>query len=129
MGNVVFDHQPLDDLLPTMAYTCRVQLAVYDSPCPSQHLSPFENKIGGYPVSLREFGTPYSISIYMSYSTCGVQDFFSSCLLSSPPTCKCCGGPSVLLVQIYCPHEGSPYHRLLHVYCCCQIACWSKTER
>lgn len=67
MGNVVFDHQPLDDLLPTMAYTCRVQLAVYDSPCPSQHLSPFENKIGGYPVSLREFGTPYSISIYVLF--------------------------------------------------------------
>ena len=35
-----------------MASTCRVQLAVYDSPCLSHHLSPFENKIGGYPVSL-----------------------------------------------------------------------------
>ena len=39
--------------IPKMATTCssRVQLAVYDSPCPSQHLSPFENKLGGFPVS------------------------------------------------------------------------------
>ena len=34
-----------------------------------------------------------------------------------------------LLAQVYCPHNGSLYHRLLHVYCCCHPACWSKSER
>ena len=54
-GNVCFRMHIFDDPVPNMAApssTCSIQLAVYDSPCPSQHLSPFENKIGGYPVSL-----------------------------------------------------------------------------
>ena len=39
------------DHVPNMASTFRVQLGVYDGPCSSQRLSPYENKIGGYPVS------------------------------------------------------------------------------
>ncbi len=31
---------------------------VYDSRCPSPHLSPFENKIGGYPVSRSPLSPP-----------------------------------------------------------------------
>lgn len=48
------DVKGIVDHLPTvrnMAATIRVQLAVYDGPCPSQRLSPYDNKIGGYPVS------------------------------------------------------------------------------
>ena len=61
----VWSTRTLDDHLPmpTMASTYRVQLAVYDSPCLSHHLSPFENKIGGYPVSLHISSKYHALSM------------------------------------------------------------------
>ena len=58
-----------------------------------------------------------------------VQDFLPDCTLPGAPQCAVCGCGLVLLVQVYCPLEGSPYHRLLHVYCCTQQQCWSNPER
>ncbi|XP_011402497.1 PREDICTED: programmed cell death protein 2-like [Amphimedon queenslandica] len=76
-------------------------LAVSDGHCSSPSLSPFENKLGGFP------------------------DFFPEVVLSVPPSCSSCNGFMLHLLQAYCPLEGSPYHRLLHIFCCSQPSCWS----
>ncbi|XP_045747190.1 programmed cell death protein 2-like isoform X2 [Mirounga angustirostris] len=34
------------------------------------------------------------------------------------PVCERCRQPLALVVQVYCPLEGSPFHRLLHVFAC-----------
>ncbi|CAL8322845.1 unnamed protein product [Gadus morhua 'NCC'] len=43
---------------------------------------------------------------------------------SRPSTdCPLCGVPLVHVVQVYCPLEGSPYHRTLHLFACTRPAC------
>ncbi|CAI8029110.1 Programmed cell death protein 2-like [Geodia barretti] len=81
--------------------TCvsNVLLGVSDAPCNGPVLSPYENKIGGYP------------------------DFFRSSSLPALPCCTLCGGFLQLLVQVYCPLDDSVNHRLLHLYCCTQSTC------
>ncbi|KAM6223719.1 programmed cell death protein 2-like [Rhynchocyon petersi] len=39
------------------------------------------------------------------------------------PVCGCCGQLLALVVQVYCPLEGSPFHRLLHVFACARPSC------
>ncbi|XP_037676218.1 programmed cell death protein 2-like [Choloepus didactylus] len=39
------------------------------------------------------------------------------------PVCGRCGQGLVLAVQVYCPLEGSPFHRLLHVFACASPRC------
>lgn len=39
------------------------------------------------------------------------------------PHCSCCSAPLAHVVQVYCPMQGSPYHRNLHVFACCQPGC------
>ncbi|KAI2590222.1 hypothetical protein G5576_017615, partial [Homo sapiens] len=39
------------------------------------------------------------------------------------PVCQRCGQPLALVVQVYCPLEGSPFHRLLHVFACACPGC------
>uniref|UniRef100_A0A8D1R4J6 Programmed cell death 2 like n=1 Tax=Sus scrofa TaxID=9823 RepID=A0A8D1R4J6_PIG len=39
------------------------------------------------------------------------------------PVCEVCGQPLALIVQVYCPLEGSPFHRLLHVFACSLPEC------
>lgn len=34
------------------------------------------------------------------------------------PCCRRCGAPSLLVVQVYCPLDTSPYHRNLHLFAC-----------
>lgn len=34
------------------------------------------------------------------------------------PVCERCQQSLALVVQVYCPLEGSPFHRLLHVFTC-----------
>ena len=36
-----------------------------------------------------------------------------------------CQQDMVLLLQAYCPLEGSIYHRLLHIFCCPQPVCYN----
>ncbi|XP_030313575.1 programmed cell death protein 2-like isoform X1 [Calypte anna] len=40
------------------------------------------------------------------------------------PCCGLCGKPLAHLVQVYCPLEGSPFHRLLNVFACAERGCW-----
>ncbi|XP_035695876.1 programmed cell death protein 2-like isoform X1 [Branchiostoma floridae] len=44
------------------------------------------------------------------------------------PMCTLCGGRLTLVVQVYCPLDGSPYHRTLYVFACCRKQCWNKSE-
>ncbi|KFO30022.1 programmed cell death protein 2-like isoform X2 [Fukomys damarensis] len=39
------------------------------------------------------------------------------------PECERCRQPLVLVVQVYCPLEGSPFHRQLHVFACASPKC------
>ncbi|XP_044517392.1 programmed cell death protein 2-like [Gracilinanus agilis] len=39
------------------------------------------------------------------------------------PGCGRCGAAMAHVVQIYCPLEGSPFHRLMHVFACIHSAC------
>ncbi|XP_010594396.1 programmed cell death protein 2-like [Loxodonta africana] len=39
------------------------------------------------------------------------------------PVCGRCGQLLALAVQVYCPLEGSPFHRLLHVFACVRPDC------
>lgn len=48
--------------------TSEVLLGVFDSSCPSPHLSPYENKIGGYPVSTKESLVSQLIPINLPHS-------------------------------------------------------------
>ncbi|XP_010004534.1 PREDICTED: programmed cell death protein 2-like [Chaetura pelagica] len=40
------------------------------------------------------------------------------------PRCGLCGRPLAHLVQVYCPLEGSPFHRLANVFACAGRSCW-----
>lgn len=39
------------------------------------------------------------------------------------PYCACCSAPLAHVVQVYCPMQGSPYHRNLNLFACCQPGC------
>ncbi|XP_006096031.1 programmed cell death protein 2-like [Myotis lucifugus] len=39
------------------------------------------------------------------------------------PVCEHCRQPLALVVQVYCPLEGSSFHRLLHVFACPSPGC------
>ncbi|XP_002711551.2 programmed cell death protein 2-like isoform X1 [Oryctolagus cuniculus] len=39
------------------------------------------------------------------------------------PACARCAEPLALVVQVYCPLEGSPFHRVLHVFACARPGC------
>ncbi|XP_047566576.1 programmed cell death protein 2-like isoform X2 [Lutra lutra] len=45
------------------------------------------------------------------------------------PVCERCRQPLALVVQVYCPLEGSPFHRLLHVFACPLPRCGSGGAR
>ncbi len=104
-----------------MESTCTYLLGVFDSSCPSPHLSPYENKIGGYPVS-----TERVLSLIIINSP--IQDCYASCPLSLP-VCSVCGGTLCLLVQVYCPLENTSYHRTIHLFCCVQPSCHKNNKK
>ncbi|XP_074067608.1 programmed cell death protein 2-like [Macrotis lagotis] len=39
------------------------------------------------------------------------------------PECRRCAAAMALVVQVYCPLQGSPFHRLLHVFACVRAEC------
>ncbi|XP_037775681.1 programmed cell death protein 2-like [Penaeus monodon] len=45
---------------------------------------------------------------------------------TSVPICKRCGRRQSLVIQIYCPLEGSPYHRTLFIFACVTQECWNR---
>ncbi|XP_072136094.1 LOW QUALITY PROTEIN: programmed cell death protein 2-like [Mobula birostris] len=44
------------------------------------------------------------------------------------PHCHVCTDFLAHLVQVYCPLEGSSYHRTLNVWACLQPGCWGRSE-
>lgn len=62
----------------------------------------FLNKIGGHP------------------------DFIEG--LKGSVVCGLCQSTQNLVTQIYCPLDGSKYHRTLFIFCCRKPGCWSKSS-
>ncbi|XP_075045052.1 programmed cell death protein 2-like [Mixophyes fleayi] len=44
------------------------------------------------------------------------------------PSCPLCSAVLCHVVQVYCPLEGSQYHRVIHVFACGKKSCWGKPE-
>lgn len=53
----------------------------------------------------------------------GGQPDWPPVLAPRSPTCGCCGSPLALVVQVYCPLQGSSFHRILHLFGCCRPGC------
>lgn len=50
-------------------------------------------------------------------------------VISRPcPRCRRCRAPLVLVVQVYCPLDTSPYHRNLHLFVCPAAACGGSAD-
>lgn len=47
---------------------------------------------------------------------------------SIKPVCPCCKSPMLLIVQLNCPLDGSPYHRTLYLFTCPRRECWGRDE-
>ncbi|XP_055504776.1 programmed cell death protein 2-like [Leucoraja erinacea] len=43
------------------------------------------------------------------------------------PNCSLCCAPLAHLVQVYCPLEGSLYHRTVNVWACVRPECWGRS--
>ncbi|KAM9375841.1 programmed cell death protein 2-like [Pholidichthys leucotaenia] len=82
-----------------------VLIGVHDGPVdPRRHRTSFQNnKVGGAPD-------------------------WPPLLGPSSPLCGVCGAPSAHVVQVYCPLEGSPYHRTLHLFACRAVGCSGRPE-
>ncbi|KAM4018682.1 programmed cell death protein 2-like isoform 2-T2 [Anomaloglossus baeobatrachus] len=46
----------------------------------------------------------------------------------SLPSCPVCSSVFCHVVQVYCPLEGSRYHRIIHVFACSTRSCWGKPQ-
>ncbi|XP_049643406.1 programmed cell death protein 2-like [Suncus etruscus] len=69
-------------------------------------------------------GCPTGPSAWTASKLGGVPDALPA-VAAPRPECAACGEPLALLVQVYCPLEGSPFHRLLHVFACARPGCGS----
>ncbi|XP_077165754.1 programmed cell death protein 2-like isoform X2 [Paroedura picta] len=57
----------------------------------------------------------------------GAPDRVPSVTLAHP-FCGICRAALLHVVQLYCPLEGSPFHRVLNVFACARKSCWGKSE-
>ncbi|XP_052071347.1 programmed cell death protein 2-like isoform X1 [Mytilus californianus] len=71
--------------------TTFVLLGIIDEPCSSLQINWSSNKIGGHPDWI---------------------------IPQTSPSCSECNKPMVLVVQLYCPLDGSVYHRTLYAFTC-----------
>ncbi|KAG8524347.1 Programmed cell death protein 2-like [Galemys pyrenaicus] len=62
-------------------------------------------------------GRPTGPSAWTASKLGGVPDALPA-VAAPRPVCERCGQPLALVVQVYCPLEGSPFHRLVHVFAC-----------
>ncbi|XP_075392941.1 programmed cell death protein 2-like isoform X1 [Tenrec ecaudatus] len=67
-------------------------------------------------------GCPTGPSAWSTSKLGGVPDALPA-VAAPRPACGHCGQPLALAVQVYCPLEGSPFHRLLHVFSCARPTC------
>ncbi|XP_013384996.1 programmed cell death protein 2-like [Lingula anatina] len=44
------------------------------------------------------------------------------------PVCELCGKRLLLVTQLYCPLQGSLYHRTMYIFGCVTKTCWNKSE-
>ncbi|XP_027286059.1 programmed cell death protein 2-like isoform X9 [Cricetulus griseus] len=58
----------------------------------------------------------------------GVPDALPA-VAAPEPRCDSCAYPLALVVQVYCPLEGSPFHRLIHVFACARPGCGNRGTR
>ncbi|XP_004690600.1 PREDICTED: programmed cell death protein 2-like [Condylura cristata] len=69
-------------------------------------------------------GRPTGPSAWTASKLGGVPDALPA-VAAPRPVCDRCGQPLALVVQVYCPLGGSPFHRQLHVFACPQPGCSS----
>ncbi|XP_054632695.1 programmed cell death protein 2-like [Dunckerocampus dactyliophorus] len=50
------------------------------------------------------------------------------CLPPMSPRCRRCSSPLTHVVQVYCPLEGSPYHRTIHLFACPAEDCRGRSD-
>ncbi|XP_064414558.1 programmed cell death protein 2-like isoform X2 [Latimeria chalumnae] len=87
-----------------MASTEPVLLGIQDVAISQKHETNWRtNKIGSSPDCVP--------TITMQYPLCGV-----------------CSAPLFHILQVYCPLEGSPYHRTINVFACTRPECLGKLE-
>ncbi|XP_045388363.1 programmed cell death protein 2-like isoform X3 [Lemur catta] len=67
-------------------------------------------------------GSPTGPDAWTASKLGGVPDALPA-VAAPRPLCERCRQPLALVVQVYCPLEASPFHRLLHVFACACPAC------
>ncbi|KAM7339864.1 programmed cell death protein 2-like [Alexandromys fortis] len=67
-------------------------------------------------------GCPKGPAAWTASKLGGVPDALPA-VTAPGPQCGRCAQPLALVVQVYCPLEGSPFHRLLHVFACARPGC------
>ncbi|XP_010987426.1 programmed cell death protein 2-like [Camelus dromedarius] len=73
-------------------------------------------------------GRPKGPGAWTASKLGGVPDALPA-VAAPRPVCELCRQPLVLVVQVYCPLEGSPFHRLVHVFACPRPGCGSGGAR
>ncbi|XP_012506936.1 PREDICTED: programmed cell death protein 2-like [Propithecus coquereli] len=68
------------------------------------------------------YGSPTGPDAWTASKLGGVPDALPA-VAAPRPRCERCGQPLALVVQVYCPLEASPFHRLLHVFACACPTC------
>ncbi|XP_075849103.1 programmed cell death protein 2-like isoform X1 [Microcebus murinus] len=67
-------------------------------------------------------GSPTGPDAWTASKLGGVPDALPA-VAAPRPRCERCRQPLALVVQVYCPLEASPFHRLLHVFACACPTC------
>ncbi|XP_058565229.1 programmed cell death protein 2-like isoform X1 [Neofelis nebulosa] len=67
-------------------------------------------------------GRPTGSGAWTASKLGGLPDALPS-VAAPKPVCERCRQPLALVVQVYCPLEGSPFHRLLYVFACPRPRC------
>uniref|UniRef100_A0A8D2DPN6 Programmed cell death 2 like n=1 Tax=Sciurus vulgaris TaxID=55149 RepID=A0A8D2DPN6_SCIVU len=73
-------------------------------------------------------GSPTGPGAWTASKLGGIPDALPA-VAAPRPVCARCQEPQTLVVQVYCPLEGSPFHRLLHVFSCARPGCGNSGAR
>lgn len=73
-------------------------------------------------------GCPKGPAAWTASKIGGVPDALPA-VTAPGPRCDRCAQPLALVVQVYCPLEGSPFHRLLYVFACARRDCSDNQTR
>ncbi|KAM5134366.1 programmed cell death protein 2-like isoform 1-T1 [Callospermophilus lateralis] len=73
-------------------------------------------------------GSPTGPSAWTASKLGGIPDALPA-VAAPRPVCERCKEPQTLVVQVYCPLEGSPFHRLLQVFSCARPKCGDSGAR